>query len=117
MRQSHEPPCWLLFGAGGTLAALVAPALILYTGVLAPVMAERGMALLDYEAARAIIQGPLAGGTIVVAVTLLGFHAAHRIYHTACDLGARGGRGMRAACYGAAAGGGGIAASALLVMD
>ena len=36
MKRSIAPVFWLLFGAGGMLAALAGPALVLITGLAAP---------------------------------------------------------------------------------
>ncbi len=115
MRRSHEPLLWLLFGAGGLLAAWLGPALILFTGILVPIAAERGVTLLGYEAARGLLQGP-AGLAAVAVVTLLLFHAAHRIHHTLHDLGLPAGRRTRLGCYGAAVAGGALAAAAVLAL-
>jgi fumarate reductase subunit D len=36
MKRSDEPVYWLLFGAGGVVAAVLLPVLILITGLLVP---------------------------------------------------------------------------------
>lgn len=36
LKRSNEPPVWLMFSAGGTIAALAFPALILILGLLIP---------------------------------------------------------------------------------
>ncbi|MCG5540486.1 MULTISPECIES: fumarate reductase subunit FrdD [unclassified Halorhodospira] len=102
MRRSHEPPLWLLFGAGGLLAALLAPALILLTGVVMPVAAEHGIEVLDYHASRELFARPVVGVPVALALGLVLCHAAHRIYHTLRDLGIPAGRGTWWVCYGGA---------------
>ncbi|MFP4647946.1 MAG: fumarate reductase subunit FrdD [Halorhodospira sp.] len=114
MRRSPEPPLWLLFGAGGLLAALIGPALVAFTGILMPAAAQRGVALLDYETMHALLQAPVARGCAVAVITLMLFHAAHRIYHTLRDLGLRAGRGVRIVCYSGAAAGGLLAVVAVV---
>jgi len=79
----REPLRWLLFGAGGVLAALILPGLVLAVGLLGPA------GLIDLGAL-----GPAAIGGWGLAlrvavhglVALLIFHAGHRIYHGLHDL-------------------------------
>jgi len=36
MRKSNEPVFWLLFGAGGVVAAFLVPSLVVLTGIAGP---------------------------------------------------------------------------------
>jgi fumarate reductase subunit D len=98
MRKSIEPALWLLFAAGGLLAALVTPALILVTGVLAP------LAWLDLAYPRMLAIAGTAGGKLAlfVAIALPAWHAAYRLRMTIHDLGLGGGSATKLICYGAA---------------
>ncbi len=116
MKRSHEPPLWLLFGAGGLLAALLGPALILLTGVVVPVAAERGVEVLGYEATRELLARPLVGVLLALSLGVVLWHAAHRIYHTLRDLGMRAGQGVWWACYGSAAIGTLVAIGAVIAL-
>ena len=86
MKRSHEPVFWALFGAGGMLSALLAPVLILITGIAVPLgwlpadtlSAEPLQASLGHWAAR------LAVG---VLISLFMFHGCHRLLHSLHDLG------------------------------
>ena len=86
MKRSHEPVFWALFGAGGMLSALLAPALILVTGIAVPLgwlpadtlSAERLQALLGHWAARL---------ALLVLISLFMFHGCHRLLHSLHDLG------------------------------
>lgn len=81
MRPSNEPLFWSLFSAGGTVAALLIPVLIVMTGFLVPAEAVEFDRLDDLFA------------NLIVRVGLLGvaffvfFHCAHRFRHTLVDLG------------------------------
>lgn len=113
LRKSHEPVFWALFGAGGMLAALVAPALILLTGILIP-LGLIAPAALDYRQALALVRHPLGGFATFTIITLFLWHGAHRIVHGAHDLGCPA-RGLaRWLGYGAAALGS-FAAAVLLI--
>ncbi|MBK1735332.1 hypothetical protein CKO15_08560 [Halorhodospira abdelmalekii] len=116
MQRSNEPPLWLLFSAGGTLAALIAPALILYTGWVVPLAERRGVELLDYESLHALLQSGVGAAAIVVLITLLLLHSAHRGYHLLHDLGIDAGPRARRGCYAAAAAGGIAATLAVVVL-
>lgn len=83
MRPSNEPLVWAVFSAGGVVLALLAPALIVLTGFAVP-SEEVG-----FERLFEIFDSPL-GRLILFGVALLTFfHAAHRLRHTAIDLGLR----------------------------
>lgn len=116
MRRSGEPLRWLLFGAGGMLAALAGPALVLYTGVLTPIAEERGWILLEPEAVRASLGTGWAAAATVLILALLLLHAAHRLAHTVQDLGLAGQRGALRLFYGIAAGGSLVAAGAVIAI-
>jgi fumarate reductase subunit D len=100
MRRSNEPLFWSLFSAGGVVLALLAPALILVTGFLAP--AER----VEFERLEALAAHPL-GRIMLLGLAFLGFfHAAHRLRHTLVDVGLRAfARPIAVIAYAAAAAG------------
>jgi fumarate reductase subunit D len=83
MRRSNEPLFWSLFSAGGMVAALLMPALILVTGFLVP--AE----WVEYERLEAIVTNPLGRLAIFGIAFLTFFHWAHRFRHVLVELGLR----------------------------
>ena len=94
--RSKAPIFWLLFGGGGTLAALFGPALVLITGGL---LADRGA----YARALAFAGHPLARLLMFGLLLLLAWHAAHRLYKSLHDVGIPPGPASQAVCYGSAA--------------
>jgi fumarate reductase subunit D len=101
VKRSPEPVFWALFGAGGMLSALLAPALIAVTGVLAPLGVFGD--LLARERVLALLQSPAAALAVLGVVALFVWHACHRLLHSAHDLGARPGAAGRWIAYGFAA--------------
>lgn len=70
-----------MFSAGGMVAAMVIPALIIVTGFLLPAGA------VDFDRLHAVLTNPI-GRFIVLGIAFLVFaHAAHRLRHTVVDLG------------------------------
>jgi fumarate reductase subunit D len=99
MARSNKPLLWLPFAAGGLVAALLTPVLIVITGVLVPL----GILHLRYETIAAFAHNPIGKLMLFCAVALPTWHAAHRLRMTAHDLGLGGGIAIKAACYGTAA--------------
>ncbi len=98
--RSIAPLFWLLFGAGGMLAALFGPALIVLTGILAP----QGWGIrLDYAGALAFAQHPIGKLVLLAVVALFFWHAAERIFLTLKDMGAGSVLALRLMTYGVAA--------------
>jgi fumarate reductase subunit D len=85
LERSNSPIFWLLFGGGGMLAALVGPALVLITGLLVPLGFMSG--LMSYPKMLAIAQNVVGKGFLFVVVSLLAWHAAHRLLCSVHDLG------------------------------
>lgn len=102
MKRSHEPIFWSLFGAGGVLSALVAPVLILITGIIAPIGLWMPPQALDYARVLGFAQHWLGKLLILAAISLFLFHAVHRIYHGLHDLGVHAGKGAMLVAYGSA---------------
>jgi len=101
MSRSNEPIFWSLFGAGGMLAALFGPALVLITGIAVP-LGLLPAELMDYPHLLAFA-GHWAGKLILFAViSLFLWHAVHRIAITLHDLGVHAMRMTHIACYGIA---------------
>ena len=98
MARSNKPLLWLPFAAGGLVAALLTPVLIVITGVLVPL----GIIHLRYETIAAFAHNPIGKLMLFGAVALPTWHAAHRLRMTAHDLGLGGGIAIKAACYGTA---------------
>lgn len=115
LKRSNAPVFWLLFGAGGTLAALIGPMLVFLTGVGAPLdLVSAG--LLDYARVLALSRHWLAKAFLFATVTLFLWHAMHRIFHTLHDFGVHAGAALKILCYGTALAGTVIAAWALLAV-
>ena len=98
MARSNKPILWLPFAAGGLVAALIIPVLILITGILMPL----GILSLPYEKMAAFAHNPLGKLILVGTVALPTWHAAHRLRMTAHDLGLGGGAVVQTVCYGLA---------------
>ena len=85
-KRSNEPVFWSLFGAGGVVTALLAPALVLVTGLAGP-LGLLGADALAYDRVMAFA-GSLVGKLFLFGVISLTFwHAFHRVYHSLHDLG------------------------------
>ena len=110
LKRSNKPIFWSLFGAGGMLAALAGPALVLITGMAAPL----GMVDLGYERALAVTQNGFGKLAIFLVISLFLFHGCHRLYHCLHDFGVHVGPGIKAAFHGFAVLGS-VAAAVLLV--
>jgi fumarate reductase subunit D len=93
MTRSHAPIFWLLFGAGGMLAALFGPALVYVTGFMNP---------LSYANAAAVAHSWIGKLFLFFAVALFAWHAAHRILCSLHDVGIHKGLMAKTLCYGIA---------------
>ena len=113
MKRSSQPPFWLLFGAGGMLSALLGAALVFVTGIAAPLGLEPPAAM-GYADALAFSRNWAGKGFLFCVIALFLWHGAHRIYHTAHDLGFPTGIVAKCVCYGTALLGSIAAAEALL---
>lgn len=82
IERSREPILWALFSAGGMVAALVLPALVLLLWVAVPlgwITAPSFPALLD------VVRHPLGRALLFGLTTLCFFHWAHRFRYTLYD--------------------------------
>lgn len=113
IRRSNKPIFWSLFGAGGMLAALIGPMMVLLIGVAVP-LGWLPAETLRYERLLAFAHGWVGKLALVVVITLFLFHGMHRLYHTLHDFGVHVGPGIKAACHGLA-GLGGLVALVLLL--
>src|SRR4029434_10317057 len=96
MARSNKPILWLPFAAGGLVAALIIPVLILITGLLMPL----GIVPLPYEEVAVFAHNPFGKLILFGAVAFPAWHAAHRLRMTAHDLGLGGGSAVKVVCYG-----------------
>ncbi|MBE20696.1 MAG: fumarate reductase subunit D [Acidobacteria bacterium] len=89
MAKSNEPIFWSLFSAGGMVAALFLPILMVITGFVVP----NGFAPLDtlsYERVHSAISGSNIVKLVLFGVIALPFfHWAHRFKFTLVDIGLR----------------------------
>ena len=99
MARSNKPILWLPFAAGGLVAALVTPVMILITGLLVPL----GLMRLPYDKIAAFAHNPLGKLILLGVIARPAWHAAHRLRMTAHDLGLGSGLAVKAICYGGAA--------------
>ncbi len=82
MKRSNEPFWWALFGAGGTLAAMVLPAHVLFQWIAVPLgwVEDPG-----YLRLRELIGHPLVRLYLFGLISLSLFHWGHRFRFTLYD--------------------------------
>lgn len=78
-RATPEPFIWLLFSAGGVVAALVLPVLLVLFGVLIPL---GWVTAPDHEQLLAVLRNPLTRVGMLGVCALALVHAAHRLRFT-----------------------------------
>jgi fumarate reductase subunit D len=86
MKRTVAPVFWLLFGAGGVIAALFGPALVIITGLAAPSGVGLRSALMDYAHAMAFARHPFGKLVLLAGISLFAWHGAERIYLTLKDM-------------------------------
>jgi fumarate reductase subunit D len=77
-RRSIAPIFWLLFGAGGMLAAFFGPPLLIISGFLVPFP--------DFASAISFARSPLGKLVLLIIITLFVWHGAERLYLTLRDM-------------------------------
>ena len=83
MGKDFTPFWWLLFGAGGTVAALLFPVHIFLTGLAFPL---GWLAAPSYESLHALVIHPITRLYLFVFISLPLFHWAHRFRYAIYDL-------------------------------
>ena len=86
MAKSNKPIFWSLFAAGGTLAAFLAPVLVLLFLMLSLGHAPAG---LSYDKLHAFAAHWFGKLFLLAVITLFLWHAAHRLRVTVFDFGLR----------------------------
>ena len=86
MAKSNEPIWWSLFSAGGMVAAMVLPVLIVITGILVP-FGLAGEDPLNFERIHSAVSHPFIKLVLFTVISLPLFHWAHRFRFTLVDVG------------------------------
>ncbi len=115
-KRTIAPVFWLLFGAGGMLAALFGPALILLTGILIPHGWGVPEALGSYANVFAFARNPVGKLILLGVIALFFWHAAERLFLTLHDMRAGSILLLRWITYGSAALLSALAAAVLLTI-
>jgi fumarate reductase subunit D len=109
-RRRVEPLVWLMFSAGGVLASVFLPILVVLFGLAVPL----GWLDLEYDHLRAVVGHPLTFVVLLGLFVLMLVHSAHRFRYTLYDgLQIKKKRTVAVLCYGAAVVG---AAAAVVVL-
>jgi fumarate reductase subunit D len=100
IRRRAEPIVWLLFSAGGVLAAVLLPSLALLFGLALPL---GWLAPPDRDHLLAVLGNPVTLVVLLGTFVLLLVHSAHRFRYTLYDgLQVKKKRTVAVLCYGAA---------------
>jgi fumarate reductase subunit D len=100
MKRSNKPIFWSLFGAGGTLSALIGPVLVLITGILVPLSIVLPRDTMSYDRTLALAQNGFGKVALLAVISLFLFHGCHRMYHCLHDFGVHVGPGLKAVFHG-----------------
>jgi fumarate reductase subunit D len=88
MARSHKPIVWGLFAAGGTVAAFILPVILILSGP-AIVFGLLPADYLAYDHIRGLLEHPLSRLMAFGVLSLIVWHAAHRLRITMHDFGIR----------------------------
>ena len=83
--RSHKPIVWGLFAGGGTIAAFLAPVLVVVVGFMPLVFGD----VLSYDRVSAFAGNWLIKLMLFGVIGMLLWHAAHRLRITMHDFGVR----------------------------
>jgi fumarate reductase subunit D len=100
MKRANDPIFWLMFGAGGMLAALMGTALVFVTGIGVPLGILVSQDLMRYQRMLGFAQHWFGKIILFAIIVLFLWHAALRIYHMLHDFGIHAGAGSKLACFG-----------------
>ena len=81
-KRSNEPFVWLLFSAGGVVAALFIPVQLFLFGVAFPL---GWLDMPSYDKVLGLVHGPIGRIYLLLICTLPLFHWAHRFRYTLYD--------------------------------
>lgn len=84
--KSNEPIWWSLFSAGGMIAAMVLPVLMVITGIVVP-FGLAGEDPLNFERIHSAVSHSVTKLILGVVIALPFFHWAHRFRFTLVDIG------------------------------
>jgi fumarate reductase subunit D len=99
VRRRVTPIVWLMFSAGGVMAAVFLPILVLLFGLAVPL----GWLDLDHGHLRVVVGHPLTFVVLLGLFVLMLVHSAHRFRYTLYDgLQIKKKRTVAVLCYGAA---------------
>ena len=85
--RSDEPMYWLMFGAGGMVAAIVLPSILVVMIVAGLTGAELTSGMLNYEQISGLFGNWFLSICLFGIVFLLSFYALHRMHHSSHDFG------------------------------
>jgi fumarate reductase subunit D len=102
--RSNAPIFWLLFGAGGMLAAVFGPALIVITGLLGPLAIGFPESSAKYGHALAFAKTFTGKLVLLAIISLFFWHGAERLFLTLKDMKAGSIDSLKLGTYGVAAG-------------
>ncbi len=102
--RSDEPVYWLLFGAGGMVAAMVLPAVVLVLIAAGVTNPDVFTGMLSFEHVKGMLGNWFVSLCILGVISMAAWHACHRIFHTLHDLGFPPSKLFWFAFYGLAAG-------------
>ena len=102
MKRSHAPIFWLLFGAGGMVAALFGVAMVWIGNFDAAFGLLINPNLLSFDNMRAFARHPIGQLFLFATTSLFAWHAMHRIFHSLHDAGISAGTVAKLVCYGGA---------------
>ena len=84
--RSSEALFWSLFAAGGVLAALLMPIIILSIGIFGPLEWRWFVNATSYTGIRDLLDVPIIRIVTGIVLTLISIHAVHRIRHLIIDM-------------------------------